>query len=157
MTSCDTNVLFAALDSHSASHALARAFLESVGDSSQFCLCELVLVELYSLLRNPAACRNPCNAHEASRLVLGLRGNPRWSILDYPGPQSAIMSRLWTTVATPSFPYRRIYDLRLALTLRHHGIKQFATRNIRDFADAGFERVWDPLMEPSGRSSVHAK
>jgi predicted nucleic acid-binding protein len=32
------------------------------------------------------------------------------------------------------------------LTLRHHGVDEFATRNINDFKDFGFSRVWDPIM-----------
>lgn len=75
------------------------------------------------------------------------RGHRRWAILDYPGPQSGIMKKLWQTAAERSFPYKRIYDLRLALALRHHGVKEFATRNVKDFDGFGFQRVWDPCME----------
>jgi predicted nucleic acid-binding protein len=34
---------------------------------------------------------------------------------------------------------------RLALTLRHHGVTEFATANPRDFQGFGFTRVWNPL------------
>lgn len=40
---------------------------------------------------------------------------------------------------------RRLFDARLALTLRHRGVHEFATRNVNDFSDFGFSRVWDPL------------
>jgi uncharacterized protein len=50
------------------------------------------------------------------------------------------------------FARRRIYDARLALSLRRQGIKEFATANVADFEDFGFERVWNPLEPPADRS-----
>ncbi|CKQ72054.1 Conserved protein of uncharacterised function%2C win PIN domain [Mycobacterium tuberculosis] len=47
--------------------------------------------------------------------------------------------------ATPRIARRRLFDARLALTLRHHGVDEFATRNINGFTDFGFSRVWDPI------------
>jgi predicted nucleic acid-binding protein len=40
---------------------------------------------------------------------------------------------------------RHIFDARLALTLLEHGVKEFATRNTRDFESFGFLHVFDPL------------
>lgn len=40
---------------------------------------------------------------------------------------------------------RRIIDARLALTLRHHGVTDFLTRNVRDFEGLGFARVTNPI------------
>ena len=37
------------------------------------------------------------------------------------------------------------HDSRLALTLRHHGVTDFATRNGAHFAGFGFARVRNPL------------
>ena len=47
--------------------------------------------------------------------------------------------------AKSGFAFRRIIDVRLARTLLHHGVTEFATANVRDFAKLGFERVWNPL------------
>ncbi len=146
MISCDTNILFAALDSESAYHAKGVAFLEGHCDSERFGLCELVLVELYGLLRNPTVSRHPLIAGEAAGVIGRFRSHPRWLVLDYPGAQSDVMKRLWELVARSDFPYRRIYDARLALTLRHHGVTEFATANIKDFQGFGFRRVWNPLV-----------
>jgi uncharacterized protein len=33
----------------------------------------------------------------------------------------------------------------IALTLRHHGVSEFATRNVKDFQSFGFAKVWDPI------------
>ena len=38
-----------------------------------------------------------------------------------------------------------VFDARLALTLRHHGVTAFATANEKDFQEFGFERLWNPL------------
>lgn len=48
--------------------------------------------------------------------------------------------------ATADFAIRRIVDARLALTLRHHGVTDFATSNVKDFEGFGFTRVWNPLL-----------
>ena len=148
MMSCDTNVLFAVIDSESVYHAAAIAYLNGVRESERFALCELVLVELYGLLRNPAVTKHPLNGAEAARVIHQFRSHPYWLMLDYPGPQAEIMSRLWELAASVDFPYRKVYDARLALTLRHHGVTEFATRNAKDFQGFGFKRVWNPLAEP---------
>lgn len=145
MISCDTNVLFAALEVSQPGHHAARRFLEAQGESSDFALCELSLLELYVLLRNPATARRPLEANRAATLIQSLRTNPRWDLLDYPGPDAGIMDEVWRMATTPGFARRRVFDARLGLTLRHHGVTEFATANVKDFQDFGFERVWDPL------------
>jgi predicted nucleic acid-binding protein len=55
MISCDTNVLFTALEVSRPGHAMARSFLEAQGEESDFALCELPLLELCALLRTPLA------------------------------------------------------------------------------------------------------
>lgn len=50
-------------------------------------------------------------------------------------------------VARPRTPYRVLFDARLALTLRHHGVTELATCNTKDFQGYGFTRVWDPLAD----------
>lgn len=147
MTSCDTNILFAALDSNSSRHSAAIQFLNGMRESEQFGLCELVLVELYGLLQNPTVSKCSLSATEAARIIQQFRSHPRWLVLDYPGPKAGIMNRLWELAAKTDFPYRKIYDTRLALALRHHGITEFATCNIRDFQGFGFARVWNPLAD----------
>jgi len=59
---------------------------------------------------------------------------------------AGIMSQVWSKAAEAGFAYRRIFDVRLAMTLRHHGVTELATRNKKDFAGLGFTRVWDPLV-----------
>jgi predicted nucleic acid-binding protein len=64
MTSCDTNILFVALEESRPGHAEARGFLDARWDDPGFGLCELVLLELYILLRNPVVARLPLSPQQ---------------------------------------------------------------------------------------------
>ena len=116
MTSCDTNVLFAAFNRDALSHDRARDFLESYADRADFCLCEQVLMELYCLLRNPTVCRAPLPPDKATATIRHLRSNPVWRIVDIM-PGHGIMDQVWEHAAARSFAYRRLFDARLALVL----------------------------------------
>jgi hypothetical protein len=54
------------------------------------------------------------------------------------------MNGLWQLART-SDSVRRIYDIRLALTLRHYSVTDFATANGKHFQGFGFSKVWNPL------------
>lgn len=144
MISCDTNILFPAFDSTSPLHDKARTFLAALSPREDVCLCEQVLMELYCLVRNPSVCRNPMSAPDAVTLIMGLRSNPRWHIVDIQ-PDPPQMTWVWQQAAVQDMAYRRIFDLRLAATLRQHRVDDFVTRNTKDFMALGFVRVWDPL------------
>jgi uncharacterized protein len=45
----------------------------------------------------------------------------------------------------PNIGRRIVFDARLALTLRHHGVTEFAARNDSHFASFGCTRVFNPL------------
>ena len=140
MISFDTNVLFPALEASHPHHRRARAFLE--GLSGRVAICELVLAEVYVMVRNPVTARRPLGAGEAAELIHTLRTNPAWRLVDYPG---GLTDRVWRAAGEPGYARRRIFDARLGLTLVHHGVGEFATANVKDFAGLGFERVFDPL------------
>ena len=142
MLACDTNILFPAIEASHPQHAAARAWLEARIDDDSFALCELVLVETYTLLRNPIICSKPLSAVAAVEKIDNLRSNPAWMVLDYPGP--GLMEKVWAA-ARSSDSAKRIYDIRLGLTLRHYGVRRFATANTKDFRGLGFEKVWNPL------------
>ena len=55
-------------------------------------LCELVLVEIYMQLRNPAILRTPLSAVAAADFCDCLRANPEWQLVDY---EPAVSERLW--------------------------------------------------------------
>jgi uncharacterized protein len=140
--SCDTNVLYHAINRSSEGHSRAADYLESQRDDPNFALCELVLVELYILIRNPAVNPRPLGAREAAALIKSLREGGAWAVVDYPG---GLMDRVWREAAAENFARRRIFDLRLAFTLQYYGIRRFATSNLKDFDGIGFDLVFDPL------------
>lgn len=104
-------------------------------------MCEPVLTEIHTLLRNPTICASPLTAAEAVRKIDNHRKNPAWALLDHPG---GLMDDIWKRAARAE-AYRRIFEIRLALTLRHHGVTEFASANVKDFEGFGFKRVWNPL------------
>ena len=142
MLSIDTNILFAALEATAPQHERARAFLESHRDNDSMAICELVLVELYLLLRNPAVVTHPLAAGAAGRLIQSLRRNPRWRLVE----NAPVMAAAWDHASRDPFARRKLIDVRLALTLRHHGVTDFASVNDADFRGFGFHRVWNPLV-----------
>jgi toxin-antitoxin system PIN domain toxin len=141
MLSVDTNILVYALDEESQHHTKARDFLAAHSDDTEMAICELVLVELYLHLRNPAVFRRPCTEVEAVSICQQFRSAPHWRLIE----NGEVMDGVWRFAAKPGFARRRIIDARLALTLRCHGVTEFATANTRDFDAFGFDRVWNPL------------
>jgi len=83
----------------------------------------------------------PLSAGEAAEVCLTYRRNPRWRLAEC----ATVMEGVWARVADPGFARRRIINARLALTLRQHGVDEFATANVKDFGGFGFLRVWNPL------------
>ncbi len=146
MISFDTNLLLYSLNQDCAEYNDARDFFTSLPTApGMVAICELVLIELYVLLRNPAVLSSPLAPTDAVSVVQTLRQHPTWTLVDYPGETATVMDELWRWAAQPNIRRRVVFDARLALTLRHHGVTKFATRNKADFASFGFARVWDPL------------
>ncbi|OGQ11975.1 MAG: hypothetical protein A2138_15315 [Deltaproteobacteria bacterium RBG_16_71_12] len=141
VTAIDTNILLYGLNAHAPEHAKARAFMEASQDDPDFVLSELILVELYVLLRNPAVMSVAQQADVAASIVEELRKHPTWQLVDH---DTEVMGEVWKRAKTLSVR-NRIFDVRLALGLRRHGVTRFATRNIRDFQGFGFDEVFDPI------------
>jgi len=141
MMSFDTNVLLYALNADCPEHAAARAFLDECAARDDVVVAELVLIELYTLLRNPAVLAAPLAAPAAVAVCQGFRRNPRWALVE----SAPVMDEVWRRAARPRVARRRIFDARLALTLRHHGVTELATDNVRHFDDFGFVRVFSPV------------
>ena len=141
MISVDTNILLYAQNADCPEHGAARGFLLEIAERQDVAICELVLVELYLLLRNPAVLRQPLRAGEAAKMCRGYRDNPLWRLIE----NAPVMKGVWTVAGDAGFARRRIIDLRLALTMQHHGVTELATANVKDFEGLGFERVWNPV------------
>jgi toxin-antitoxin system PIN domain toxin len=141
MISIDTNILLYALNSDCEEHGAARSFLDECATRDDVVVAELVLVELYVLLRNPAVLSSPLGAPAAAAVCQALRRNARWGLVE----NAPVMEEVWRLAARSRVARRRIFDARLALTLRHHGVDELATDNVRHFDDFGFERVFSPV------------
>jgi len=143
MVSFDTNLAVYAMNTASEFHKPAFGFMASLAKRKDVAVCELVLVELYLKLRNERIFPRPLSPPQATAACQSYRQNRLWKIVE----AAPVMENVWKSTGEESFPYRRIIDLRLALTLLHSGVTHFATSNTKDFQNLGFEKVWNPLLE----------
>jgi toxin-antitoxin system PIN domain toxin len=142
LISADTHLFIYAANPESSKHGAARSFFDTVQNDPTFVTCELVLVEVYMQLRNPAVMRKPLDSKDAAAFCKALRTHPVWQHVDY---DKQVSGTLWTWAAATKSGFRRMIDARLALTLLHHGITDFATANVSDFQSFPFRRIWSPL------------
>lgn len=147
MIGIDTNIFAYARIATAPMHKAALAFLDSIADSPDVVVSELVLMEFYLLLRNEKILETPLSAAEAVAECLIFRAHPRWQLVD----SAEVMNEVWPIAASEGFARQRIFDVRLAKTLQAHGVTELATANVRDFENLGFQRVWNPLLTPAGK------
>ncbi len=143
MISVDANIMVYALNENMPEQQRAWNLLLDLSARDDVVIAEQVLVEVYLLIRNPVVFPRPCSSEDAAQVCQVFRSNPRWRLVDC----APVMDDVWRHAAAPSFARRRIIDARLALTLRAAGVTEFATQNAKDFAEFGFDRVWDPLEQ----------
>lgn len=143
MISIDTNILFPLVVQDHPQHAEAVAFAESLQARSDVAISELVLLELYNLLRNPTVMTRPLSASAAVDVCEAFRQHPVWQTLGFPPESRPFHDVFWPRLRQADFARRRSFDWRLALSLLHQGVTEFATVNLKDF---GFEKVWNPLL-----------
>jgi toxin-antitoxin system PIN domain toxin len=145
MISLDTNILFPLVVQDHAQHEKVRAFVESAGRRDDVVISELVLLELYNLLRNPTVMTRPLSATAAVDVCEGFRRHPHWQLVGFPPDSRLFHDRFWPRLRTRDFARRRSFDWRLALSLMSQGVTDFATVNVADFKGFGFTRVWNPM------------
>jgi toxin-antitoxin system PIN domain toxin len=141
--SVDTNILLYNCNPFSQWHNTAESFLNDCARQTTIVISDLALAELYVLIRNPTVYQPPLSAKQAYDVIRSILQNPYVIRVE----NAPIMDQVWEIAKDDRFARRRIYDVRLALTLQHHGVTHFATANVRDFQGLGFERVWNPLVE----------
>ncbi len=151
MESCDTNVPVYYFNRDCQEHEPALQYFVPRFENDDFAICELVLVELYVLLRSPKVFKQPLAAAEALATVQALRTNPHWRLIDYPG---TLMEAVWQRLDRGT--RHLIFDIRLALTLEHHGVTSFATRNTSDFSNFEFE-AFNPIDNPPERPTMNPR
>ncbi|MBK5290124.1 MAG: VapC toxin family PIN domain ribonuclease [Acidobacteriia bacterium] len=122
-------------------------YIEANRARDDFALCELVLMELYVLLRSPAVLPRPLAPRAALDLIRRFRAHPRWAVIDYPGN---LMESVWKRAGAGQFPALGDFRCTLAVTLLHHGVEEFATRNTKHFRQFGFPRLINPIDQSVG-------
>jgi len=143
MKSLDTNILLYSLNVDCPEHAECGALIQTALASPQgWIVADQVWFELYRLLRNRLILSHPLSATEAAQTVEWFRSRSGWARCAW---EPFLMDKLKPLWAAESFPARRTFDLILALTLKAQGVKEFFTRNTRDFEDYGFFTVTNPL------------
>jgi uncharacterized protein len=145
MTSIDTNILFPLVVQDHPQHGMALAFADSLHDKEDVAISELVLLELYNLLRNGSVMAQPLSATAAVDVCEAFRQHPHWQIIGFPPDSRPFHDAFWPRLRTRDFARRRAFDWRLALSLIRQGVTDFATVNTRDFEGFGFTMVWNPL------------
>lgn len=92
----------------------------------------------------------PMRSRQPARpAVIGVRSDdahPRWQVLGLPPDGRLFHDELWLRLEHEARPRRRIFDLRIGLSLLMQGVTRFATVNVKDFQDIGFDSVWNPLV-----------
>lgn len=144
MISMDSNLLLYSLNPDSVWHEGSVSFLrQNLGiPTVRVAITDYVLVELYVLLRNPAVMAKALTARAARDLVTAY-----WDVPNVLRVENAnVMDEVWKLAGGRDFGRRRVFDARLALTLRQVGVTQFATAKVKDFEGWGFEKVWNPLI-----------
>ena len=144
MLSIDTNILFHAFNTDSPSHETAYARLTSIQQQEDVAISEFILAEFYGLLRNPAVLKHPLDADEAVEVIQTYRRHPRWRLIGFPMESRPQHDTLWERARRKEFAFRRLYDVRSALTMTAQGITEFATANEKDCEGFGFRKVWNP-------------
>jgi len=146
MLSLDTNLLFHAFNTDSPFHGPSLGWLSPLHEREDIALSEFVLAEFHGLLRNPAVLSKPLGAADAVKVIESYRRHPRWRLIGFPADSRPFHDRLWQIASRDGFAFRRLYDVRIALTLLAQGVTEFATVNTKDFQGLGFKRVWNPLV-----------
>ena len=144
MISFDTNIVVHSANRDSPCYERAREFLDDLGSTRGVVVCELMLVEVFLKLCNSKIFKKPMNSAEAGAYCQAMRKNQNWLLVE----SAPVMPDVWEWTGKRGFAFRKIIDIRLALTLRHFGVTEFATTNEKDFRGLGFKRVWSPLADP---------
>ncbi len=145
MLSIDTNILFHGFNEDSPGHDRALAWLTAIAGEEDVAISELILAELYRLLRNPAVLKHPLPADEAVEVIQTYRRHPRWRLIGFPIESRPLHDALWQRARAKDFAFRRLYDVRTALTMISQGVTEFATVNVKDFEGLGFRKVYNPI------------
>lgn len=143
MNSLDTNILVYAANMAAPEHGRALAIVNAMlARPAEWILADQVLWEFYKALRHPKILQKPRTAMQAAAQIRFLREQSGVACCAY---ETSLFDAIVSKLDKPRFPYQRTHDVILGVTLRRQGVKVFHTRNEKDFADVGFEKVINPI------------
>jgi predicted nucleic acid-binding protein len=143
MNSLDTNILLYAANSAAPEHPKALTVVEAMlANPQEWMIADQVLWEFYKALRHPRILQKPRSATQAGAQIRFLREQAGVACCTY---ETNFYPEVMRHLERSHFPYQRTHDTVLGVTLRCHGVKVFYTRNEKDFEDAGFASVVNPI------------
>lgn len=144
MKSLDTNILLYSINTDCSEHTLCKQLVDkALNEKDLWIVADQVWFELYRLLRNPAVLQNPLTASQAAKTIDWYRENSGWLKCAW---EPDMMKDLKSQWKEESFGARKSFDAVLAVTLKKYGVKEFYTRNNKDFEPFKFFTVINPLI-----------
>ena len=142
MKSLDTNIILYSINKDCPEHNICRQLVDrALDEKDSWIVAEQVWFELYRLLRNPVVLQHPLSAPHAAETINWYRQSG-WLQCAWEPDMMKDLIVLWKE---ETFPVRRSFDAILAVTLKAYGVKDFYTRNNKDFNRLGFFNVLNPL------------
>jgi uncharacterized protein len=107
--SFDTNLAVYATNSAMPQHFVARQFLESLARRNDVAVCEMMLVEFYLKLRNPAIFLRPLSAAEAVERCQRFRENRNWRLVESAPVMTQVLKRA-SEKDFEGFGFKRVWN-----------------------------------------------
>ena len=143
MKSLDTNILLYSINSDCPEYLLCRQLVDkALNEKESWIIADQVWFELYRLLRNPVVLQNPLTATQAAETINWYREKSGWLKCAW---EPDMMKELYPIWNKEYFSAKKSFDAVLAVSLKAHGVKDFYTRNIKDFENFNFFSVINPL------------
>lgn len=145
MNSIDTNILFYALNTDCPESEPAFEIIEKgLKDPENWIISDQVYMELYKLIQNPSVLEHPLSRKEAFDIIHYYRNESGWLCCSYD-------VRYWQDMVpylqSTDYSSAKIFDLRLAATLKNNDVKKLYTRNTKDFSLFPWLEAVDPLVQ----------
>lgn len=107
------------------------------------CRLNIIAVIFYRCpIGNTVVLQKPLNSRQASECIQWYRESSGWLQCAW---EPALMKELYPFWENSAFPARNSFDLKLAITLKYHGVEELYTRNIKNFTDLNFFSLFNPL------------
>jgi len=143
LKSLDTNILLYSINSDCPEYLLCRQLVDkALNEKESWIIADQVWFELYRLLRNPVVLQNPLTATQAAETINWYREKSGWLKCAW---EPDMMKELYPIWNKEYFSAKKSFDAVLAVSLKAHGVKDFYTRNIKDFENFNFFSVINPL------------